>query len=87
MVRIESVKVLDGFKVRLIFSDRTEKTVDLAPLLQGPIFEPLRKDPVKFREIRVDPELGTIVWPNGADICPDLLYHGRVPASQEKAVR
>ncbi len=87
MIRARSVRVLERFEVRLVFSDGSEKTVDLAPFLQGPIFDPLRKDPSRFREVRVDPELGTIVWPNGADVCPDVLYHGRVPASQEKAVR
>jgi len=87
MIRVKSVKVLDGFQVRLLFTDGTEKTVDLAPYLRGPIFDPLKKDPARFREVTVDPELGTIVWPNGADVCPDVLFHGRVPASAEKATR
>jgi hypothetical protein len=87
MIRVESVKVLDGFQVRLLFTDGTEKTIDLSPYLRGPIFEPLKKDPAKFREVTVDPELGTIVWPNGADICPDVLSQGRLPASAEKAAR
>ncbi len=86
MVRVKSVQVLEGFKVRLVFTDGSAKTLDLAPYLKGPMFEPL-KDPARFREVRVDPELETLVWPNGADICPDVLYHGRIPASPEKAVR
>jgi hypothetical protein len=87
MVRVKSVKVLDGFQVRLLFTDGTEKTIDLSPYLRGPIFEPLKKDPAKFRQVKVDPELGTIVWPNGADVCPDVLFQGRLPASVEKAAR
>jgi hypothetical protein len=75
-----------GYTVRLTFTDGTRKDIDLAPFLKGPIFEPLR-DPAKFREVAVDPELGTIVWPNGADICPDVLYHGRTPAALEKPTR
>ena len=63
------------------------KTVDLSSFLHGPVFDSLKKDPAKFRQVRVDPELGTIVWPNGADVCPDVLFHGRVPASPEKAAR
>ena len=37
------------------------------------MFEPLREDPKLFRQVRVDDELGTIVWPNGADMDPDVL--------------
>jgi hypothetical protein len=87
MIRVKLVQVLDGFQVRLLFTDGTEKTVDLSSYLHGPIFDSLKKDPAKFRQVRVDPELGTIVWPNGADICPDVLFHGRIPASPEKAAR
>lgn len=61
--------------------------VDLTPFLKGPIFEPLIADPYKFAEVRVDSELGTIVWPNGADVCPDVLYHGRTPAAHEQPKR
>ena len=86
MVRVKSVQVLEGFEVRLVFTDGSVKSLDLAPYLKGPMFGPL-KDPARFREVRVDPELETIVWPNGADICPDVLYHGRIPASPEKSVR
>jgi hypothetical protein len=39
-----------------------------------------------FRSVRVDPELGTIVWPNGADIDPDVLYRGLKPAWMEEEV-
>ncbi len=83
MVRIAGVEVLDGFRVRLSLTDGSAREVDLLPLLRGPIFEPIRNDLVHFRSVRVDPELGTVVWPNGADIDPDVLIHGRVPASLE----
>lgn len=78
MVDVRSVKVLDGYQVRLRFRDGLEKTVDLRSRLKGRLFGPL-KDPVRFRQVRVDPDAGTIVWPNGADICPDLLYYGGPP--------
>ena len=83
MVRIRSARVVEGFTVRLTFTDGTEKTIDLRPYLCGPVFEPLLKDPDAFRALRVDQELGTIVWPNGADICPDVLYWDRKPDAWE----
>lgn len=84
MIRVTDVRPEEGFRVHLTFSDGSEKSIDLGPFLKGPVFELLR-DSARFREVFVDPELGTIVWPNGADICPDVLYHGRTPAAAEKA--
>jgi hypothetical protein len=83
MVRIRAVEPLEGHRVRLAFSDGSSREIDLGPYLRGPVFEPLRADPDLFRQVRVDDELGTIVWPNGADIDPDVLYHGRRPAALE----
>ena len=84
MVRIASVRVLQGHRVRLTFTDGSEKDIDLAPYLNGPVFEPLLRDPEAFRAVCIDEELGTIVWPNGADIDPDVLYHGWTPATLEE---
>ncbi len=80
MVFIRSVKPLENFQVHLVFSDGEQKNVDLKPLLRGPIFEPLLHDPELFRAVMVDEELGTIVWPNGADMDPDVLYGSHPPA-------
>lgn len=74
------VSVLDGFTVRLVFDDGSVRTVDLEPLLRGPIFAPIKADPSLFARVRVDPELGTIVWPNGADMDADVLHGDEVPA-------
>jgi hypothetical protein len=81
VLRIKTVDVLEGFTVRLGLSDGTEKTVDLDAYLRDPIFEPLRGDPALFCQVSVDEELGTIVWPNGADIDPDVLILARTPES------
>ena len=59
------------FNVR--FDDGVEQTIDFEPILIGPLFGPLR-DPHLFRQVRVDTDLGTLVWPNGADIDPNVLY-------------
>jgi hypothetical protein len=66
----------------LRFSDGLSGEVDLAGRLRGPMFEPLR-DVVFFSQVRVDPEIQTIAWPNGADLAPEFLHElcaGRVPA-------
>jgi hypothetical protein len=78
-IRIETVESLDGYVLRLWFSDGSARDVDLEPELWGPVFEPLRDREV-FRAVVVDDELGTIVWPNGADMDPDVL-HGDLRAA------
>lgn len=85
MIRIRAAQTVDGFRVRLEFTDGTNKAVDLEPYLRGPIFDPIRADPKLFRGMRVDEMLGTIVWPNGADIDPDVLYGDLVPAWMEES--
>ena len=72
---VSDARVLAGYRIELTFSDGVRGAVDLAPRIvaRGGVFGPL-EDPEFFRQVSVDRELGTIVWPNGADICPDLLY-------------
>jgi Protein of unknown function (DUF2442) len=82
-VRVRSVEVLSGFRVNLGFTDGSKKEIDLEPYLHGPVFEPLRADLNMFRTVKVDPRAGTIVWDNGADIDPDVLYLGLKPAWME----
>jgi hypothetical protein len=57
----------------------------LEPYLVGPIFEPIKNDPAVFRSMKV--RGNTIAWDNGADIDPDVLYYGLVPAWMETAAR
>jgi hypothetical protein len=80
MVRIKDLKYLQRYKEYLTFTDGTGREVDLERYLQAPIFEPIKNDPTLFRAVRVDPELGTIVWENGADIDPDVLFFNLTPA-------
>jgi hypothetical protein len=72
---VTNVRVLDGYRVELTFSDGVRGVVDLASRVvrRGGVFEPL-ESPEFFRQVAIDSELGTIVWPNGADFCPDMLY-------------
>lgn len=83
--RIRTVEPLEGFVLRLSFDDGTVREIDLETELWGAVFEPLRADPELFRHVRVDEELGTIVWPNGADLDPDVLYGGTPQAPRGKA--
>ena len=85
MIRVRAVRPLDAYRVQLTFTDGSERAVDLAPYLRGPIFEPIRAERHIFESVTVDPELGTIVWPNGADVDPDVLYWSRTPAWADEA--
>jgi sugar phosphate isomerase/epimerase len=69
---IEARHVKD-YRVWLRFQDGTEGEIDLKNELWGEVFEAL-KDINFFQKLRVDPELHTIVWPNGADLAPEFLY-------------
>ena len=83
MVAIETVQVLEQFTVRLLFNSGITKIVNLEPLLRGPIFHPLLVDRELFLTVRVDAELGTIVWSNGADMDPNVLYGTYPPARED----
>lgn len=72
MLHIKSAKYLSGYKLWIAFDDGTSGEVDLANEFKGSMFEPL-KDLAEFQNVSVDPELETIVWPNGADLAPEFL--------------
>jgi hypothetical protein len=73
---IRSVEHLGGYRLRLSFADGLLFDVDLEEKLTGEVgavFQPLR-DLEYFARAFVDPELGTVAWPNGADLAPDALH-------------
>ena len=72
---VVAVRVLRPFVLEVTFDDGEQRRVDMEPLLGGQIFQPLR-DPAYSAQVRVDPDAGTIVWPNGADLAPEFLYYG-----------
>jgi hypothetical protein len=72
---VTSARPLDDFRVEVRFDDGREGIADLMEALDGPMFEPL-KNPDVFKTLRVDEELQTIVWPNGADLAPEYIYYG-----------
>jgi uncharacterized protein DUF2442 len=81
MLRVTDVEPLDGYRLRVSFSDGVARDVDCSFLLRGSLGEPLR-DLEYFRQVRVDPEARTIVWPNGLDPAPELLHDSGEPTNQ-----
>lgn len=73
LIDVSETRYVRDFVVWLRFEDGSEGEIDLSGELYGPVFEPL-KDQEYFKQVKVDPELGTIAWPNGADFAPEFLY-------------
>jgi prevent-host-death family protein len=73
LVHVTAVEVVGDHRLRLTFEDGAEGGVDLSSWRWRGVFEPLA-DPSYFRQVTLDEELGTIVWPNGADIAPETLH-------------
>ena len=73
ILRITKLKVVGPHILELAFNDGTCKSVDVYPLLSGPVFEAL-KDPAFFARVELDRIAGTPVWPKGADLAPEALH-------------
>jgi hypothetical protein len=78
---VREVKYVSGYKLQLKFEDGSVRQVDLANHLDGEVFEPLRNEE-RFQTVRLNNELDTIVWDNGADMSPDFLYEIGVPLAE-----
>ncbi|RVU33497.1 DUF2442 domain-containing protein [Rheinheimera riviphila] len=72
MLHITSAKYVVDYKIWVAFDDGTSGEIDLDGVLKGPVFEPLQSIAM-FQKVSVDPELETVVWPNGADLAPEFL--------------
>lgn len=73
ILHVKEAKYLNDYVLWLKFNDGAEGVVDLKDELYGEVFEPL-KDIERFKSFKVDPDLETIVWDNGADLAPEFLY-------------
>ena len=73
--RLVNARHPDNFRIELTFNDGSVPELDLAEhiLNRGEVFR-LLEDIALFKRVQVDVEAGTIVWPNGVDFCPDVLY-------------
>jgi hypothetical protein len=73
-LKVTGVTYLDDYRLRLQFNDGTVREVDLQSDLYGEVFEPLL-DMALFGQARLNPDSGTVEWPNGADLAPEYLHN------------
>ncbi|MGH7178014.1 MAG: DUF2442 domain-containing protein [Tepidisphaeraceae bacterium] len=71
--RVRGFKIDGPYTLRVQFEDDTEQVIDFQPVLAGEFYRPLR-DLTVFNQVRIDPEVYTLVWPNGADFDPATLH-------------
>jgi len=71
--RVLSFEIVGPYMILVRFDDQTEQVIDFEPILAGELYRPLR-DLSLFNKVRIDPEVHTLVWPNGADFDPATLH-------------
>ncbi len=71
--RVTAFEIVAPHVLQVWFEDKTSQQIDFAPVLYGEMFRPLR-DLKLFEQVSIDPEVHTLVWPNGADFNPDMLH-------------
>jgi hypothetical protein len=70
---VVSFEIVDPYTLRIEFDDATSQVIDFQPVLEGELYRPLR-DLSLFNQVKIDPEVRTLVWPNGADFDPATLH-------------
>ena len=71
--KVRSVKLVAPYTLQVAFDDGTEQRIDFSAVLAGEVYGPLRA-PELFNQVRIDPEVHTLIWPNGADFDPATLH-------------
>jgi hypothetical protein len=72
-LHVREARYIRDYVIWIRFNDGAEGEIDLKDELWGDVFDPL-KDLAAFKSFKVDPDLETIVWKNGADLAPEFLY-------------
>src|SRR2546430_10827260 len=72
--RVQSLRQIGMYELELRFEDDVVRKINFEPVLEGELFGPLR-DPELFRQVKLDPEVHTLVWPSGADFDPATLHN------------
>jgi Protein of unknown function (DUF2442) len=78
LLRIKQVVPVSGYRLRLTLTDGSTLERDVENLLVGPVFEPIRRDPGLFRQVRV--ENGTVTWPGDVRPLPRRAHLARTAA-------
>ncbi|HEX6383380.1 MAG TPA: DUF2442 domain-containing protein [Anaerolineae bacterium] len=72
--RVITFEIIGPYTLRVEFDDGTAQVIDFRPVLEGALYGPLQDKSV-FEQVEIDPEVHTLVWPNGADFDPETLYN------------
>ncbi len=83
LLRIRSATAIGDSALRLVLTDGVIVERELRCILTGPILESLRTNPTEFARVRV--EGGSVSWPNGGDLCPDVVIWGGHPPAEGSA--
>ena len=71
--RVTSFEIVGPHTLAITFADGLTRTIDFSPVLRGELYGPLREADF-FKRVALDPEVHTLVWPNGADFDPATLH-------------
>ena len=71
--RVVQFKIVGPHTLRVVFDDGQEQVIDFRPMLVGELYGPLQDERL-FKQVEIDPEVHTLVWPNGADFDPATLH-------------
>jgi len=83
-VGVKAVKPLKDYRLLLTFDNGEQRVFDVEPYLSKGIFSELR-EPGRFNAVRIS--FDTVEWPNGADLCPEVLYEEGVPVGDSLAAQ
>ena len=86
IVDIISFEIIGPYRLEIVFNDGKRQRIDFEPVLHGYYYGPLR-DLKLFNQVRLDPEIHTLVWPNDADFDPATLYFWSEGEGEELANR
>ncbi|OGO38033.1 MAG: hypothetical protein A2Z03_04070 [Chloroflexi bacterium RBG_16_56_8] len=70
---VQAFEIVAPYTLRVQFDDNTSQTINFRPIIAGELYGPLR-DLNLFNQVQIDPEVHTLVWPNGADFDPATLH-------------